>query len=69
MISVWVKEQEANAFAFELLMPEKMVMDSVEDFIDGQQSFKKGLIVKHIAEKYEVSEKAAEARLVQLHVI
>ncbi len=65
------EEIEANAFAAELLMPSKMIMEDIHaqtNFIDYE---KDGLdsVLKALASRYEVSEQAMTIRLMNLGVI
>jgi predicted transcriptional regulator len=49
-----VEEREADAFAAELLMPENLVRDAIRE---------QGLDVDRLADRFEVSRKAMQARL------
>jgi hypothetical protein len=49
-----MEEREADAFAAELLMPEHLVRDAVRE---------QGLDVERLADRFEVSRKAMQARL------
>jgi len=49
-----MEEREADAFAVELLMPEQLVRDAVRE---------QGLDVDRLADRFEVSRKAMQARL------
>ena len=63
-------EREANYFAANILMPEKLVINRVEEIrknaVGSTPSF---LLAKLIADDFYVSESAAEVRLKQLGII
>ena len=60
-----VKEREANAFAAALLMPRGLL--KIE--IDNSDIESIGSITKHLAKKFNVSEKAMEHRLTNLGLL
>ena len=63
-------EQEANYFAANILMPEKLVREKVEDLRDRIWSKIPGFVlVKEIADHFLVSESAAEVRLKQIGIL
>lgn len=60
------KEQEANIFASNILMPEKLVKDALEDLKEDAYGQIK---ISYIAKEFAVSESAALVRLDQLGLI
>lgn len=63
-------EQEANYFAANILMPEKLIKDKVSDIINESWGILPDFIlIKEIADSFAVSEAAAEVRLRQLKMI
>lgn len=60
-----VMEVEANAFAMELLMPEKFLRDDIGP--EGVDLFD-DVAVEKLAKKYRVPKSAMAARLAQLHL-
>jgi len=67
--TLWVEEREATVFAYELLMPEKMVLETVEEHIGERNWFDSKVLVDLISERYDVPKEAAEKRLQQLCII
>lgn len=63
-------EWEANLFASNILMPKKLVKQSIESLKESSlaQSIPREIVVRHIAENFLVSESAADVRLDQLGV-
>ncbi len=62
-------EQEANYFAANVLMPEKLVRENVEDIRAGVWGrLPNFVLIKEIADNFVVSESAAEVRLRQLGI-
>lgn len=63
-------EHEANYFAANILMPEFLVREKIDDLkesiLDKLPSF---VLIREIADYFAVSEAAAEVRLVQLEII
>lgn len=63
-------ETEANLFATNILMPEKLIRDKVEDIkSQGFGNVPAFVLRKEIADSFLVSESAAEVRLKQLGII
>ncbi len=63
-------EQEANYFAANILMPEKLVKEKVENLKNETWGkLPNFVIVREIADHFVVSESAAEVRLKQLEII
>ena len=63
-------EREANYFAANILMPETLVKEKVEDIKNDFWGKLPGFIlVREIANHFVVSEQAAEVRLKQLEII
>lgn len=63
-------EQEANYFAANVLMPEKLVRDKVEDIEnDVWGNLTDYTLIREIAESFVVSASAAEIRLKQLGIL
>ena len=63
-------EQEANYFAANVLMPEKLVEDKVNDIKEEAWGILPNFVlIKEIADSFAVSESAAEVRLKQLKLI
>ena len=70
------KEQEANQFAAELLMPAKMVRDHAKKLADDHRDLETRKIkmsrdkfIETLAEKFEVSAQAMEFRLKNLRIL
>lgn len=63
-------EQEANYFAANVLMPEKLIKEKVEELKDSVWGkLPNFVLIKEIADYFVVSEAAAEVRLKQLDII
>ncbi|MDF2449442.1 MAG: ImmA/IrrE family metallo-endopeptidase [Bacteroidota bacterium] len=63
-----ILEQQANAFAAALLMPEKFVVEEIKNMnLDLSDDEPNGL--KELASKFNVSELAMSFRLVNLHLV
>lgn len=63
-------EQEANYFAANILMPEELVKDKVQDIKNETWgTIPSFVFVREIADNFVVSESAAEVRLRQLGII
>ncbi len=63
-------EREANFFAANVLMPEKLIEEKVEDVKQGVgDKVPNFVLVKEISDYFAVSESAAEVRLKQLDII
>lgn len=63
-------EQEANYFAANVLMPEELVKNRVEDLrSEVRGKIPAFVLVKEVADDFAVSESAAEVRLRQLGII
>lgn len=68
--SISSMEQEANYFAANVLMPEKLVREKVEDMRNGIWSkIPDFVLIREIADYFVVSESAAEVRLKQIGII
>lgn len=63
-------EQEANYFAANILMPEALIREKVENIKDEMWGkIPNFILVREIADHFVVSESAAEVRLKQLDII
>lgn len=63
-------EQEANYFAANVLMPEKLIREKAEELKDSVWGkLPNFVLIKEIADYFVVSEAAAEVRLKQLDII
>ncbi len=60
----YVKEREANAFAAALLMPKQLVEESVRELDKKMED-----LIKHLADKFQVSTHAMSIRLANLDII
>ena len=63
------EEKDANSFASALLMPEKDIFNIVDLLKDHYGSINSSILILHIAERFNVSNSAAEVRLKKLNVI
>ena|SRR5258708_17256269 len=63
------QEIEANRFAAELLMPEKLVTAAIEKCIAKKPNLPQRALIADLAKEFQVSEQAMEFRLVNLGVI
>ncbi len=66
-----LKEIEANYFAAELLMPEELLKEDIEEYKKdyGGFDFEDDLLVNLLAKKYGVSRHAMSVRLASLHYL
>lgn len=63
-------EQEANYFAANILMPEELVKEKVEEIKDNVWGVLPSFVlIREIADNFVVSESAAEVRLKQLGIL
>jgi Zn-dependent peptidase ImmA (M78 family) len=63
------EEREANEFAAELLMPERLVKAYASDIVGESVLFSKDDLVRALAQRFDVSPLAMEYRLVNLHLL
>lgn len=62
-------EIDANRFAAELLMPEALVLESVQRLQDSKSSFSMGDLIGEIADEFQVSTQAMAYRLTNLGIL
>jgi Zn-dependent peptidase ImmA (M78 family) len=60
------QEIEANKFAAELLMPEKLVVETMQRLQDQRNALSPGELIAKLAEEFQVSSQAMEYRLTNL---
>jgi Zn-dependent peptidase ImmA (M78 family) len=60
------EEIQANAFAAELLMPHDQVIANARPAFEGPESRSEAIVVRDLADGFDVSEQAMEYRLINL---
>jgi Zn-dependent peptidase ImmA (M78 family) len=63
------KEIEANTFAAELLMPERLVTAAVEKRLNKKPNLSQALLIDELASEFRVSVQAMEYRLTNLGIV
>ena len=68
-IAIDPQEIQANAFAAELLMPKQMLLEVLQDIVDGDPTPNRENLIAKLAKKFEVSVEAMQYRLINLGII